>query len=165
MKTNQDFTITLMVDGTPAQAFDAINNVRGWWSQEIEGRTDELGQFKYHYQDVHRCTIEITELVPDTKVAWHVVDNYFNFVDDKSEWQDTDILFEIATKGDQTEVRFTHFGLGPAYECYDVCSDAWSRYIHGSLRSLITSRSGHPNLNGQIDPVVGDARPPGRAST
>jgi hypothetical protein len=165
MKTNQDFTITLMVDGTPAQAFDAINNVRGWWSQEIEGRTDELGQFKYHYQDVHRCTIEITELMPDAKVAWHVVDNYFNFVDDKSEWQDTDILFEIATKGEQTEVRFTHFGLGPAYECYDVCSDAWSRYIHGSLRSLITSGSGHPNLNGQIDPAVGDARPPSRAST
>ena len=165
MTTNQDCTITLLVDSTPAQAFDAITNVRGWWSHEIEGKTDELGQFEYHYQDVHRCTIEITELVPDTKVAWHVVDNYFNFVDDKTEWQDTDILFEIASKGDKTEVRFTHVGLGPACECYDVCSDAWSRYINGSLRSLITSGTGYPNLNGQIDPAVGDARPPSLAST
>jgi hypothetical protein len=164
MKSNQNFTTTLLVDSTPAEAFAAINNVRGWWSHEIEGRTDQLGEFEYHFQDVHRCTIRITELVPDTKVAWHVVDNYFNFVDDVTEWQDTDILFEIARNGDKTEVRFTHVGLGPAYECYDVCSDAWSRYIHGSLRSLITSGTGHPNRKGEIDPAVGDARPPSLAS-
>ena len=36
-----------------------------------------------------------------------------NFVKDKSEWKDTDILFDIAKKGDKTEVRFTHVGLSP----------------------------------------------------
>jgi hypothetical protein len=83
-------------------------------------------------------------------VAWHVVDNYFNFVGDKSEWTDTDVVFEIAKKGDQTVVRFTHVGLVPAYECYDVCSDAWSTYINGSLRDLITKGKGRPNQNEQI---------------
>ena len=150
MKNNQDFSITLLVDNTPKEAFDAINNVRGWWSEEIEGRTDELGEFKYHYQDIHRCTIKITELVPGKKVVWHVVDNYFNFVKDKSEWKDTDIVFEIAKKGDKTEVRFTHVGLVPAYECYGVCSDAWGTYINGSLRNLITKGKGQPNQNEQI---------------
>jgi Activator of Hsp90 ATPase homolog 1-like protein len=163
MKTDQDFTITLLVENSPREAFDAIKYVRGWWSEEIEGRTDALGEFAYHFQDVHRCTIRITELVPDRKVAWHVVDNYFDFVDDKSEWKDTDILFEIARRGDKTEVRFTHVGLGPAYECYDVCSDAWSRYINGSLRDLITSGRGHPNHSGEIDTAVGDARRPSPA--
>src|SRR5574341_590044 len=150
MKSNQDFSITLLVNNTPKEAFDAINNVRGWWSEEIEGRTDELGEFKYHYQDIHRCTIKITELVPGKKVVWHVVDNYFNFVKDKSEWKDTDIVFEIAKKGDKTEVRFTHVGLVPAYECYSVCSDAWGTYINGSLRNLITKGKGQPNQNEQI---------------
>jgi hypothetical protein len=150
MKNSQDYSVTFLVDNTPKEVFDAINNVRGWWSEEIEGRTDELGVFKYHYQDVHRCAIEITELVPGKKVRWHVVDNYFNFVKDKSEWKNTDIVFEIAKKGDQTEVRFTHVGLVPAYECYDVCSDAWGTYIKGSLRSLITTGKGHPNQNEEI---------------
>jgi hypothetical protein len=35
--------------------------------------------------------------------------------------------------------------LVPKNECYDVCSDAWSSYIKGSLRSLITTGKGQPN--------------------
>jgi Activator of Hsp90 ATPase homolog 1-like protein len=150
MTQSKDFSLTLLVDNTPREAFDAINNVRGWWSEEIEGRTDELGDFRYHYQDVHRCTIRITELDPGKKVRWHVVDNYFNFVADKSEWKNTDIVFEIAKQGDQTEVRFTHVGLVPAYQCYNVCSDAWGTYITGSLRNLITTGKGQPNQNEEI---------------
>lgn len=43
------------------------------------------------------------------------------------------------------QVRFTHAGLVPAYECYDVCSNAWGEYITGSLRKLITTGKGEPN--------------------
>ncbi len=151
MKTkNQDYSITLLLENTPKEVFDAINNARGWWSEQIEGRTDELGEFRYRYQDVHRSTMKITELVPGEKVVWHVADNYFNFIEDKSEWTGTDIVFEIAKKGDKTELRFTHIGLVPAYECYGVCSDAWGTYIKGSLRNLITKGKGQPNQNDEI---------------
>jgi hypothetical protein len=147
---NQNYSTSFMVDQSTEEVFAAINNVRGWWSEEIEGSTDELGEFKYHYRDIHRCTIKITELVPGKKVVWHIVDNYFNFVKDKSEWKDTEIVFEITKKGDKTDVRFTHLGLVAAYECYDVCSDAWGTYINGSLRNLITEGKGKPNQNEQI---------------
>jgi hypothetical protein len=156
MKENKDFSITLLVDSTPEEAFDAINNVRGWWSQAIEGDTDKLGAvFYYHYQDVHRCTFKITEFVPGQKVVWHALHNHFNFVKDKTEWNDTDVVFEIARKGDKTEVRFTHVGLVPAYECYSVCSDAWGTYIRGSLRDLVTTGKGQPN---PIEEIVTRAR-------
>ena len=138
MKQNKDFTITLLVDSTPEQVFDAINNVQQWWSGENEGRTDRLGEFVHRHGDMHRCTVKVTELVPGKKVHWHVVDNEFNFVKDKSEWKDTDIVFEIAKRGGKTELRFTHVGLVPAYECYTVCSNAWSNLINGNLRKLIT---------------------------
>jgi hypothetical protein len=41
---NQDFTLAILVDKSPKEAFDAINNVRGWWPGDIEGRTDRLGE-------------------------------------------------------------------------------------------------------------------------
>ncbi|MEO8607861.1 MAG: SRPBCC family protein [Chloroflexota bacterium] len=153
---NQNYSATFTVDQTPEEAFAAINNPRGWWSQEIEGDTTELGaEFNYHYRDVHRAAFKITEFVPGKKVVWHVVDNYFNFIQDKNEWVDTDVVFEVAAKDGKTEVQFTHVGLVPAYECYDVCSNAWGTYITRSLHDLITTGKGQPN---PIEEVVNQAR-------
>jgi uncharacterized protein YndB with AHSA1/START domain len=143
---SQNFTATITVEQSPKQVFDAINNPRGWWSENIEGSTTNLGdEWKYRYKDAHRCTLKVTEMVPNKKVVWHVLDNYFNFTQDKTEWKGTNVVFEIAKKGDKTEVRFTHVGLVSECECYDVCSNAWGSYISGSLRSLITTDKGKPN--------------------
>ncbi|MBS1520243.1 MAG: SRPBCC domain-containing protein [Bacteroidetes bacterium] len=142
---NQDFTSTILVDKTPKEAFDAINNVRGWWSENIEGFTDQLnGVYYYYYKDIHHCTIKITELTPGKLVAWEVLDNYFNFIADNTEWVGTKIIFDITEKGGKTEVRFTHEGLIPAYECYGVCFEAWTNYIQHSLRNLISAGKGEP---------------------
>lgn len=141
-----DFTTTILVDQTPKQVFDAVNNVRGWWSEEIEGSTDKLNdEFTYHYQDVHRCKMKLTEVIPGKRVVWLVMDNYFKFTKDKTEWKGNKIIFEISEKDNKTQLQFTQLGLVPEYECYDVCRDAWSTYIKNSLRSLITTGKGQPN--------------------
>ena len=143
--TNQNFTTTFSVDQIPEEVFDAINNVRGWWSEEIDGSTDRLGaEFKFQHKDIHRSTQKITELVPGKKVVWHVSDSQINFVKDKTEWKGTDIVFEISMKDGKTALRFTHVGLVPAIECYGDCSGAWGFYINDSLRSLITTGKGKP---------------------
>ncbi len=145
-----DFTTTILVDQTPAAAFNAINNVRGWWSEEIEGSTDKLNdEFTYHYEDVHRCKMKLTEVIPGKKVVWLVLDNYFKFTKDKSEWKGTKIIFDIAKKDNKTEIRFTHLGLVPQYECYGICRDAWTNYIQNSLRGLIATGKGQPNGKGK----------------
>jgi hypothetical protein len=144
------FATTFAVDRAPTEAFDAITNVRGWWSEEIDGRTDQLGaEFTYRHEDVHRCRIRVTEAVPGRKVSWLVVDNYFKFTEDETEWTGTTISFDISEKDGQTEVRFTHQGLVPAYECFEVCCTAWGFYVNGSLQSLITNGEGQPNGHGR----------------
>jgi hypothetical protein len=140
-----DFTTTLSVYQSPEQVFDAVNNVRGWWSGQIDGRTDQLGaDFTYRYENLHRSTQKITEFVPGRKVVWHVVASHIDFVNDKTEWNGTDIIFEIARKGDKTELHFTHTGLIPSIECYGKCVGAWAFYIEESLRDLITTGKGAP---------------------
>lgn len=144
--STQDYSIAFTVDASPEEAFAAVNNVRGWWSGEIEGRTDQLGaQFTYRYKSLHRTTQQITELVPGKKIVWHVIDSYIGFVQHKTEWVDTDVVFEITRRGQQTELRFTHVGLVPTIECYGGCSGAWGFYIQESLRELIATGRGQPN--------------------
>lgn len=148
--TATDFTTSIVVDHTPQQAFDAINNVRGWWSEEIEGKTDELySTFFYQYEDIHRAEIKVIELLPGKKVVWEVVKNYFSFTKDESEWTGTLVVFDISTEGKQTKIRMTHVGLVPACECFDACNDGWTNYIQNSLRKLITTGKGEPNGRGK----------------
>ena len=144
--TSQNFATTFVVDQTPDETFAAILNVRGWWSGEIEGRTDTLGEeFTYRYKDIHYSKQQISELVPGRRVVWQIVDAYLNFVEDATEWTGTEVIFEVVPKGGQTEVRFSHVGLVPASECYDQCSSAWGFYVNRSLRDLITTGKGEPN--------------------
>jgi hypothetical protein len=142
-----DFTTTLLVGKTPTEVFNAINNPRKWWSASIEGGTDKLNnEFIYHYKDIHYCKINLIEVVPDQKVVWLVLDNFFKFTKDKTEWKGTKIVFDIAKKGDQTQITFTHEGLVPQYECYEICREAWTDYIQDSLRNLIETGKGQPNI-------------------
>jgi hypothetical protein len=39
---DQDYTTTFSVDEAPKVVFDAVSNVRGWWSEEIDGTTDKM---------------------------------------------------------------------------------------------------------------------------
>jgi hypothetical protein len=141
----QDFTIAFSVDQSPKEVFDAVNNVRGWWSEEIEGKTDKLGaEFEFHYKNFHTSTQKITEQVQGKKVVWQISNAQLNFVKNKNEWNGTEVIFDITRKGDKTELRFTHLGLVPALECYGDCSGAWGFYVNDSLRSLITTGKGQP---------------------
>jgi hypothetical protein len=138
--TNKYLTVEFAVDATPEAAYAAINNPRGWWSADITGATTTVGdEFEYVYEDIHRSTQRVTELVPNEKVVWHVVEGYLNFTKDPAEWTGTDVVFDITVVGDQTHVRLTHAGLDPQIECFDACTKGWEYYAGQELPKLITA--------------------------
>ncbi|HTA77241.1 MAG TPA: SRPBCC domain-containing protein [bacterium] len=143
----KSLTHSFVVDRTPKQAFDAINNVWGWWSGEIEGETGKVDDvWTYRYKPFHMSQQKVTKLVPGKQVVWLVTDSYLSFVEDKTEWNGTKIIFDIKKRGGQTEVVFTHQGLTPADQCFKDCDNAWGSYIKGSLKNLIAKGKGQPNL-------------------
>lgn len=145
-RSNADFQCSFSVTKEPEIVYQSIVNFRGWWSEEIEGITDILNEtFFYHYQDVHRCTIRMIEDVPFKKIVYQVLENHFSFVKDQDDWVDSKLIFEIESKNGNTGVFFKHEGLTPENECYPVCHEAWTGYIEGSLKDLITTGKGRPN--------------------
>ena len=137
----RSFTLSFLVDESPGNVFDAIINVRGWWTPNLVGNTRQLNdEFEVRFGDVHYSKQKLVEVVQDEKVVWLVTESKLSFVENKSEWVNTKIIFEIARRGSKTQFMFTHEGLEQDIECYDACSDAWSGYILGSLRNLIMTR-------------------------
>jgi uncharacterized protein YndB with AHSA1/START domain len=144
--THSSYTTSFTVDRTADQVFDAINDVRSWWMTKVEGDNRAVGdEFSYRVPGVHFCTMRVTELRPGARVVWQVVDNHMSFIDDQSEWLGTEIRFELSEKDGATELRFTHDGLVPSYECFDICRNAWTFYVGESLRSLAATGEGEPS--------------------
>src|SRR3989337_1019647 len=111
--TEQSVTYTQVFEQTPEEVFAAVLDVRGWWGKNLVGNTDAQGEeFVYRVPGVHYSWMRITEFVPNERVVWLAVDNRITFVDDPSEWNGTEIVFEISPLDDgTTELRFTHVGL------------------------------------------------------
>jgi hypothetical protein len=138
-----NFSTTILVDNSKEEVFNAINDVRGWWQGEVEGNTAALNdEFSYRVPGIHFSKQRIIEFIPNEKIEWLITDSTLSFVKDQTEWTGTKIVFEISEVNNKTQVRFSHLGLVPEFQCYGDCSNAWGKLIKESLFSLITTGKG-----------------------
>jgi uncharacterized protein YndB with AHSA1/START domain len=150
----RNFTLAFVVDRTPEEVFAAVANVRGWWSQALEGSSAAIGdEFTYKHGDVHRSTHRVTEAAVGKRIVWRTVDADLPHAKDPREWIGTETRFEITRKGDETELRFTHVGLVPELDCYEACSAGWTFYVGQSLRALIATGEGEPDRKARRDEI------------
>jgi hypothetical protein len=154
MSTN--FTSTITVSASPQHAFDSINDVSGWWGR-ITGTTTEVGnEFVYVVPGLHYSGFRVTEIEPARRIAWLVTGSYLDFTDNKQEWNDTTVRFEIEEVEGGARVTFTHEGLNPEDECYEVCSNAWGMFVNGSLKAFIETGEGNPYTFGGGEELTTD---------
>lgn len=141
-----NFAITFTVDKNPEQVFAAINNVHGWWAENIEGSNENPGDtFKIRFDFGDSFEMKITDIVPNEQVSWLVTDSNLTWIKDAKEWVGTRIIFDINAENGSTRINFTHVGLVPEVECYNGCVKGWNYYINESLYKLITEGAGQPD--------------------
>jgi hypothetical protein len=137
------FSITLFSNQTAEKVFQAILNVRDWWSgfygEEFMGETKNLNdEFSFNASSgAHYSKQKIIEVIPNKKVVWLITDSKLSFIEKTDEWIGTKVIFEISEKNGATQLSFTHEGLTPEIECYDSCAPAWTQYLQQKLQPMI----------------------------
>ena len=138
--SNKSFTATIEVVRSPKEVFNAVNDVTKWWSKDFVGNSTKLNdEFIIDHPNQHYSKQKLVEVIPGRKVVWLVTESNLNWIaNNKEEWTNTKMIFEISTKDDKTVLQFTHEGLVPEKECYTMCEKGWDIIIKDWLVHFIT---------------------------
>lgn len=147
-KTKRDFSVTIEVKKTAAEVFKALTEgvVKWWGGPDLSGYTTRLNdEFVIHHPGAHYSKQKIVELVPNERLVWLVTESELTWLkQDKQEWTNTKLIFEITNDDDETRLRFTHVGLTPGKECYDACTrTGWDIVIKDYLYQYIVEHRPH----------------------
>jgi hypothetical protein len=66
----QDYHTSITVEATASEAFNCINSVTKWWTENLEGRSQKLNdEFTVRFGDVHYSQQKLIEVVVDKKLC------------------------------------------------------------------------------------------------
>ena len=144
MNRQQDLSLSLTVNASAKEAMKRISQVNLWWAKNFKGQAGKLNdEFSVHFGDTY-VDFRISEAIPERKVVWRVTDCNLHWIDDKKEWNGTEVVWSLAEKDGKTRIDFVHKGLTPESECFESCEPGWKHHIKDSLVKLIEKGKGFP---------------------
>jgi uncharacterized protein YndB with AHSA1/START domain len=141
---NKNFQRTITVNASPEEVMKKISQVNGWWAKNVKGKAEKSGdKFTVDFGKTF-VDFQISEFIPGKKIVWEVTDCNLHWINNKKEWNNTEVVFELTEKNKQTKIDFTHVGLVPGIECYKDCEAGWSEHFGESLLKFINEGTGKP---------------------
>ena len=98
----QNYHRKITVNATPEEAMKKISQVNNWWKTDFYGNTDKVNdKFTVPFGDVdgEKSFVDfvVSEMVPNQKVVWEVIDCNLPWFKNKTEWNNTEVVFEISS--------------------------------------------------------------------
>jgi hypothetical protein len=131
------FHRTITVNASAHEAMKKISQINRWWIKDFSGRGEKLNDtFTVPFGEPSFVDFIVSDFVPNKKVAWKVTDCYLSWFQDKKEWNNTEVVYELSEENGETKIDFTHIGLVPEVECYEVCEKGWNDHIDTLLKFI-----------------------------
>jgi hypothetical protein len=128
---NKNYHRTVTVNTSPEEAMKKISQVNLWWKKDFLGSAEKLNdKFTVPFGEPSFVDFFVSEFMPGKKVVWKVTDCYLSWFQDKKEWNNTEVVFQLSKENGKTKIDFTHVGLVPEIECYNVCENGWNGHIN-----------------------------------
>jgi len=122
------------IDAKPEKVFETLTTLEGnrrWWDSNATGDAQKGGVLTFFNHD-----FKVTETKPNKLVKWKCVRG-------SKEWLNTEIIFDLAWKQDQTFVLFAHAGWKEPIELMHHCCTKWAVFLL-SLKDYVEKGKGHP---------------------
>ncbi|HEY9101459.1 SRPBCC domain-containing protein [Chitinimonas sp.] len=139
---------SLVIEASPAAVYAALatpTGLKGWWTEDCEGASQTGGSLQFRFGDTHK-TMRIERLEPGRLVHWRCTQAHVAIAElsRKDEWVGTELAFQLSDLGaGRTRLDFSHYGLTPALECYELCNRGWQHFL-GSLQQYAQTGKGTP---------------------
>lgn len=138
-----DFNSSFSAKVSASEAIKKISNVTGWWGVTLTGHSEKQNDtFQITMGGDSFFDMTVSELVPGRRVVWSIKDCFMPWFNDKKEWANTRLIFDLNEHNGETDLTFTHEGLTPGVECYKDCEQGWTHWIKTSLQSYLTTGQG-----------------------
>ena len=139
---NLSYQKSIITDVSAEEAFNKICDVNKWWTANFKGSARNLNDIFTLRFGKNTFTLKVVEVVQNKKFVWLVTDCNMSWLNDKTEWENTRIVFEISEEKNQTIIGLTHIDLVPEAECYNVCEAGLEQYFGESIPALLATGKG-----------------------
>ena len=135
-----DIRHLIQISADETTIFHLVNGGEGflkWWAEDIfddSGEVVSLGFF--NRSTVYR--LRLHEVVPRSRVVWRC--------ETGGEWEGTQLVFDLAPKGSQTELRFTHSGWKGETDYLLSCNTTWGELMY-RIKSAAEGAGEQPLFN------------------
>jgi uncharacterized protein YndB with AHSA1/START domain len=134
------------IDADADRVFEALTTKRGldgWWGKVVqaEPRVGSVVEFDHGLGAPLR--MEVTEIVPNERVAWTCVSTFSESTNPASEWHGQTFVWQITPRGpvgllgarrDVTVLRLQIAGWPSGSRWYGFCNTAWGETLAVNLK-------------------------------
>ena len=111
------------------EAASTQEGIASWWSVQNNAKQEEGSIYKIYFGTDYYKEIKVTELVPNIRIAWEILDAH-------PEWLNTKVSFDISAGPKTAELRFKHSGWKDYTDMFAQCNHHWGIYLQ-NLKAFV----------------------------